>query len=578
VTLAANAVTSNGLAVYSYGGTDDRNAIKAMFDFCVSRFASKVEFTTGKTYRTDGVWRMYALRNVKINGNGATIFRWDAGSVINVMRFVASNGVDIFGFRLLSGYDGYTYGSTGDIPVIEIRSPEAADALELPYVGSVNTNINIFNNEFYGYRHSGVLVNGRYRTDGQEANRTIRIYNNKFERGCFAGFVYKSSRDVHFYHNSGRLLAGGFVGDTRAQSDADTTYYTCRDIFVHSNRFFNLGGVGNIEGRGILFKGGFTGVKVFNNVIDSLTGSPNAATGTCFGIAITRDFGLQSGDDITVMGNTVRSVTVDIGAFGGVSAAIPLLVDADFTNVRVLDNAFIDCDRGAYLNDASQIVYRGNQHEGLAKRAGTFPLLVQIGGGTWAAGQNYPKGQILLENYQYWKALSAYTSAGANFAADRAANPGVWLALGRRPKLIEGNQYIKGSGISLFAAIVEANCFDIHFGASQYDPLFTSGRVSISAGVKYTKDTIVIARGTVAYAGTTLVTNGITTLFNVAEADVIAEDIIDISLSGVNVYRECIITATCTAGNVSATAYNAYSASKVLAAINVNYEVRRRVL
>lgn len=499
-------------------GTNNAEAIGAALEYLKTRGGGTLHLPGNRVYRVNSRTDVSGLRNVRITGPGS-IFRWDAGSVINVFKFLNSSDVIIDGITFRSLYDGFVGGSTGDVSVIELDS--AND-------GTVNERFTIRGNYFIGFRHSAVLLRGTKRTDGGMANLSINITGNNFRRGCFGVFVYKNAQQITVADNFFTETNGGVIFDTRAQSDSDTTFFQIKSCTIRGNILKNIGGgTHNIECRGILLKGGCQDIVVSENIVDGLTTSQGAATGTCVAYYVTKDWGGQPGANISVLGNVARGVRVAGATFNGTGMAC--VVDAGFTGVSVTNNKFTNIDRGAQLSNESEWTFAGNMLVDCGITAATYPLRI------------------------------VYASASGLL------------------KRVEGNTFVKGTGTSAYSILLDANCSGIHFEPNHASG-FSTGKLFVGSGAsEITYGMLTIGSGSLSYAGGSAASESLVTLGTITIAGAAVSDLVVITTNNSGVFRECAVYGVVTSANtVNLTVYNSTGAAKTLPAATFTALVLRR--
>lgn len=471
--------------------TDDHDAIEAAISFLDAIGGGELHGSTGKTYRITSQIDMTDFTNIRMVGNGATLFRFTAGTSANAITIINCTDIYISGWTISSSYDGFISGSTGSNPNILLGAA----------LNSLNKNIHIFGNILTKANHASIVVGqtgiNALITNGTFYNDGIWIYNNHISNSPNATFIYKGARNVVVANNIGEnFSSSGIALDTCAATDLDTNSYTIENVIVCGNILKNVATVGVFAGRGIVLKGGIYRAVIEKNIVNGVNSLTNIPT---YGILVTPDqhsVTPAAGENIKILGNTVRNVSCTVG-----TGAWSISVAKNYLDVMVDGNTFDTAIRGVIFSDLSEWRFTNN----------TLVNMATVGD---------PPFQTVYEG-----SASTYK------------------------KVIEGNSFIKGTGVTTNAINIVANTSNFHFGRNEFRGFTT--KFSIAASVSYTADDYIVGTATIVVGSPVTVTGGAAavSLGSATITGAVTTDLVQWSATAFTGYRECANNPAVTATN-----------------------------
>lgn len=400
------------------GTADDSAAFIAALAHLSALGGGTLYGTKGATYRINIPIPMTSLSNIHLVGNGARLFRYTTGTASNVLTLVNCRDVLITGWAFDSSYNGFTSGSTGSNPNIQLGVTS----------GSLNKNIRITGNHFSNGNHANITVSttgiDAKIVDGQFAHEDIWITDNEFANAGAAVFIYKATRRVHVINNTGQNFSAGAIAlDTYAATDTDSNTYAIEAVTLRGNTFKNVSTYGSFAGRGITLKGRLHNIRISENDFEGIASAANVET---YGILLTKDQHSTPGFGSSIWINKNR--VANVSAAGG-TAAWALTVNEGYVGILIDRNRFETAERGCKLSDLSEWTFTNNTLINLGT-AGVAPIDVKYEG-------------------------RASTST----------------------KVMNKNTLIKGIGASATAVNVDANCTNLHHGENRFHGFTTNFHV-----------------------------------------------------------------------------------------------------
>jgi hypothetical protein len=553
VTLAANCDKTVTNQDYGYGTPADA-AFASLVALALANGGADVQLTAGATYLITAAVAVDDMTNLKIRGNGATIFHAQTGHSPNHFRCRGTDGFVIEHTNLMSSYNGYKWGSVGPSAPVQFFCGAAQE----------NRNALVQHCTFRGYGHSAVLIDGQLHA-GPIGNQSIRVLHNDMTRGAVPVFVYKAADDIRIHDNTASEANYLCVLDTRAQTDAVVTRSQITRASVRGNRAKTIGGAETtMVANGVLCKGGIWDTEIVGNVIEDIGGDPVSSVG----VALTPDWGYQCGGRISINGNKVKNLMPANGA------GLPFQAIGPWRAVTIHGNAFEDCDRGGQISAEAQVSFLANTMDACSKTVGSAlvdVLMPPDWPGTLISGQ-VQQSRPIYQGGEIYLALLDHTP-GASFAAD-AAN---WELVTDSHVKIDGNWFGSVGSLASTAILVGAaarNAPRVFLGAGNTFGTFGNAVNTNTSAVRFAET--VVAEGSFAYAGATIGATTTITLATVSVPGVTNSAQAYASVTNAVGFREVILHAQATgAGTVVVTVHNPSAGSVVLPAVTVYWRVMR---
>lgn len=392
------------------GFADDSEAWIMALRYLSARGGGTLYGTSGATYRINIPIPMTSLSNIQLIGNGAKLFRYTTGTASNALTLTNCRDILITDWIFDSSYNGFSRGSTGSNPNIQLGVAP----------GSLNKNIRIIGNRFSNGNHANITISttgiDSKIPGGRFAHEDIWITDNYFSNAGAAVFIYKAARRIYVTNNVGRNFSSlALALDTGAATDNDRNSYTVEAVTIAGNTFNNIRTHGSFAGRGLTLKGGLHDIQVSENHFEDIVSTANVET---YGIILTQDQHRPpaSGSRIRINNNIVLNVSSASG-----TAAWALTVNGGYLGVVIDSNRFESAERGCRLSNSSEWTFTGN-------------TLVSLG---------------------------TESSSPIDVICERGASA--------KAKLIDRNTFIKGKGIGSTAVNVNAGCSNLQRGNNRFE-------------------------------------------------------------------------------------------------------------